>query len=113
MFSDSEKKACKKRDIFEVMKLHGEYKFFWKIGDHDNQLGLKIWEIDDGRFYVVQSHHVHAPGQATPYRSSRTVHKSAEEALRTGIDNITAYGAGALQEGHEFDDAWFIPNEDY
>lgn len=114
MFSDSEKSALKRRDVFEAKKLHGEYEFYWQVDPHNaKKLGLKVWEFDDGRFYVTQSHHIHAPGQAGPYHSSRGVGSSAEEVLRTGIDNITAYGQGAIEEGHDFSDGWFIPNDDY
>ena len=114
MFTEGEKKALKKTGVFEFKKLHGEYSFYWTVDENNHKkLGLKVWELDNGSFYVTQSHHIHAPGQAGPYHSSRGLGASVEEVLRTGIDNITAYGKGAIQQGHKFDDAWFIPNEDY
>lgn len=56
-----------------------------------------------------QSHHVHTPSQAGPYRTSRPWGDDLEYAVSLAINGIRSYYEQALHEGHTPQEAWLVP----
>ncbi|WP_339524232.1 hypothetical protein [Pseudomonas sp. EL_65y_Pfl2_R96] len=105
-------------NIAESYVLVREVRLFLEVG-HDfwnPEIRIKIWLGDspsDEPYFYTLSHNVHTPTQAGPYRPSRTCAATEEEALRDAISATRSFLVGAIQQGHEPQDSWMIPNSDY
>ncbi|MBD3608977.1 MAG: hypothetical protein HUJ30_00345 [Gammaproteobacteria bacterium] len=103
-------------EAMESYVLCREIKVFLDVG-HDfyyPEVKIKIYKstvIEREQYHFEVSHHVHTPTQAAPYYPSHTSAQTEAEAISQAINTTTVFIKGALQEGHEPDDDWLVPNE--
>ena len=105
-------------EVSEGYVLVRELKLYLDL-DHEfysPRIRIKIWKssvLPDYQYHFTVSHHVHTPLQATPYHPSRTSAESEAGAIREALSTTTSFLKSALREGHEPDDRWLVPNEDF
>lgn len=105
--------------VYDCHVLVREVKVLLEVG-HDiykPQVKIKVWRItpmlSGDEYYFTLSHNVKTPAQAGPYRPSRTIGSTENEVLLEAIDATRRFLVGALSEGHEPEDDWLVPNEDF
>ena len=105
-------------EVEESYVLLREIKAHLTVG-HDffhPQLNIKIYKssvLPSMPYHFSVSHNVHTPEQATPYYPSHTSFDSEREAIQQAISTTTGFIKSALNVGHEPDDKWLVPNDNF
>lgn len=105
-----------KEDIYECKRRVGEYNFRLSEIEDGPLVSVSIWYLPERELHPYQfslSHFVYAPGQASAYVPSRTLHESEESALEHAIDAIVTFIRSAVREGHVPHKDWLIENTSY
>lgn len=98
------KNALSDSNILESYKLVGE----WRVYVGLKLLGIKVWQMNNGKYSHDESHYYHGPQQDGPYISSRTGFNNAEEALHSAKQQLLSF----YNPKYNADDYW-DPNTNY
>lgn len=104
-------------EIAESYVLLREMKLYLDVSnDFHPCIKIKIYKsssISGAPYHFEVSHHVHTPEQAGPYFPSRTFAESESEAIRQAIHTTTTFIKSAIRAGHEPQDNWLVPTDDF
>jgi hypothetical protein len=96
--------------IGNARKFLAEYNF--TVGDLETVITIRLYQDLDGRsVHFRQSHFIHTPTQAGPYRTSRPWNDDEGAALNQAVTSITQYYGEAVKAGHEPKESWLVPNQ--
>ena len=105
------------QEVMESYVLLREMKLYLDVGhDHFHPcIRVKIFKssVLDDPYHFEVSHHAHTPEQAAPYYPSRTSAESESEAIRQAIYTTTSFIKSAIRAGHEPQDNWLVPTDDF
>lgn len=105
------------REVSEFYVLVREVGLYLDVGHSyfSPKIGIKVWKSDvlSDEFHFTVSHNVHTPSQAAPYYPSRTSASTEIAAINAAVDSTTSFLKNAISLGHEPEDEWMVPNEDY
>ena len=106
------------RAVGESYVLLRELKLYLEIGHESFHpcIRVKLWKsraLPEYPYHYTVSHYVHTPVQAGPYHPSCTEFASEAEAIRAAISNTIAFLQPGIREGHEPEDRWLVPNDDF
>jgi hypothetical protein len=89
----------KKRSIFKI-----------KIGELGTVVTIKMYFDEDNRLWrLEQSHAIHTPKQAGPYRSSVRSDSDRAWLLLKAVGALTSYYRKAKKVGHKPRETWLVP----
>jgi len=67
----------------------------------------------DGAVTFSQSHFIHTPAQADPYRTSRPWGHTEKDALDVALNGYKRFYRMAIEAGHKPDESWLVSNSHF
>lgn len=87
-----------------------EYTF--NLGELSQPITIRLSRARKGVWYE-QSHFIKTPGQAMPHKTSGPRGEDEHDALRKAVWDLLGWYQGAVNDGHQPEDAWLVPNDDF
>jgi len=102
--------ALTEKSVHEAWRLHSEYRV--SVGELTQQVRIRIWKGCKGasNYCYTQSHYVHTPLQAGPYRSNAIFADDEASALQLAVRSLTTFYDEAVGANRQPDDSWLVPN---
>lgn len=83
--------------------------FAIKLGSLQTMVFIELGRFRHGQTTKFhQSHVIHTPVQADPYRTSRAFSDSWEDALEDVLRTLTSYYEEAVRKGHKPQESWLV-----
>ncbi len=81
-------------------------------GEQSPMITIRVWHNPRvGKYFGEQSHYIHAPENASEYRSSRNFGTTIEEAAQYTVQSIMLDYQLATSRGITPDETWFVVND--
>ena len=104
--------ALDEPSISHAAQLQSE--FTVQVGDLGPQVRFRVWRLIKGvGFYFTQSHYIHTPLQAGPYRTNATYAESEADALHLAGQTLHRFYDDAVRAGKVPAEDWLVTNEHF
>ena len=93
-------------------KLLSEYKF--ELGEIPVEITIRMYQqLKGNKVEFTQSHFIHTPKQAGPYKTSIPIKDYEAEALHQVVSAFSNYYSQAVSAGCKPSPSWLIKNEEF
>jgi hypothetical protein len=112
MMSETLHDVVNRENIHGYRRLLSEHQLF--LGELRKLITIRLYENpEEKRIEFDQSHFIHTPKQAGPYRPSTPWASNETRALSDALSTLTVDYRSAVQMNERPDDSWLVENEHF